>query len=174
MNENSLPAGINVETEVNYFFKVEPFSNCISLDNSADSFSHAKNLKSKSGIVRETRDTPHKTWGQDGNLVTLNRAGDGTVPWESLSYMATMSSELKMCKNQLQKESKFLEKSSSDPSSDGNKNGGSEEDFFIPDVQVAELEGVLHRDMLKDPNCISIVIDLACGLGIPNRHLTQW
>jgi hypothetical protein len=171
--------GVNVETEVNYYFKVDS-NNTVSLDNGADQIPTASHLKTKAGVVLETKDTPHKVFNRDGNQVTVTRGGDGTVPWESLSYVAVLANELNLYKKELDKEhhkKKFHVKNPKDDSSKNEETTPEEDiwnDIVVPDVKVMELEGVVHRDMLKHSDCISIVIDLACGLGVPNRFVTKW
>jgi len=81
--------GVNVDTEVNFFFKAGKGSEPVFiLDLGQDGHTPINGLKTKGGIVFETRETQQKIFSGDGKIHFVKKSGDGTVPYASLSYFS--------------------------------------------------------------------------------------
>eukprot|EP01119_Soliformovum_irregulare_P003200 TRINITY_DN1353_c0_g1_i2.p1 TRINITY_DN1353_c0_g1~~TRINITY_DN1353_c0_g1_i2.p1 ORF type:complete len:685 (-),score=160.67 TRINITY_DN1353_c0_g1_i2:31-1869(-) len=115
--------GVNLETEVNFYFRSHPTSiGDLMLDVNADKLLNSNGNKIKNGILYETRDTM-----QDMNGISIPKSGDGTVPYESLNYLR-----------------KFHGKPGFQ-------------------LEVVELEGAQHRDILHYEELCDILIDISSG-----------
>uniref|UniRef100_A0A7S4K8A7 Phospholipid:diacylglycerol acyltransferase n=1 Tax=Paramoeba aestuarina TaxID=180227 RepID=A0A7S4K8A7_9EUKA len=129
--------GVNLPTEVSYYYKVEKKSTKgqdakLVLDSSADKYSNKKDgmvnprgLQISGGMAFETRSTYQPT-------VRMNKSGDGTIPFCSLNY------------------AHFWKKKALE-----NK------DLYL-DVQIVEVEGAEHREMLTNEAVLKAIIEFTC------------
>jgi hypothetical protein len=132
-NINIYIIGVNVDTEVNYFFRKE--QNTLAVDVEGEDFD-VNGLKTKNGIVNETKDTPQKLFSRDGKPKIVHRSGDGTVPYFSLSYYVSLFEKLKQY-----------------PHPYGP----------LPELEVVEIPGAAHREILSHDDTLDVVLDVLSG-----------
>jgi len=124
--------GINVDTEVSYYFKEDAAQGRLQLDAKADELSmkqhpqlNPEGLRVRGGIAYETRDTVQRSAGG------IQKSGDGTVPYASLNYCSEWKRE-------------------------------AEEKNLPLDVKIIEIPGLMHREMLASDALHNCILDLVC------------